>query len=590
MAEPVGMVLAVAPLIISAFEHYDRIATYCRTFAKYTHRIKANLRALNVQQVIFRKANERLLCHCVEEAQARQMLADVHHRSWQDADIAALYVERLGDSRTAFEDCIGLIAEELAVVKQKLERLECAEDQPGRSLKKRIVYVFKESNIESALAVLREKTQDLVTLIDLSEPQQTPKAGKPSATLPRTEIERFTRINQTAENLYRALGQACTKHTDHQAHLSLETVHSNAAQILFTIAFSRLNLASPPEQANMSTKSAWLTVESSLSGRIEATNDAASLATTQKSLKRVLNEEHVRKQPQHDRKPAKRSVRFLEHPGNNDAGQFKPATPPDPPPAELENLCAASNFCDRLQKFISKAEPSTRAIGFLHLPGDSKHLVYIDAKAQLVMQGLAPSTLTTLCNALRKQRLDGMSGLSLTSRIGVARQLATAVLQFQSTQWLGNSWGSQRILLSHAGTGDEDDIGSQVFISAQIDGPNGSLVRAQSLPSPIVVRNQLLFNLGVLLLELAFQKPLAEMIKETDMNSAHAGNTEFLTADRLSRQVSPHMGPRYAEVVKKCIHCYFASGNDLKQSKLQAEFHQDVICELEKLEQTVKGL
>jgi hypothetical protein len=339
----------------------------------------------------------------------------------------------------------------------------------------------------------------------------------------------------------------------------------------------------------MSTKSAWLTVESSPSGRIEATNDAASLATTQKSLKRVLNVEHVRKQPQHDCKPAKRSVRFLEPPGKNDAVRFKPATPPDSP-AELENLCASSNFCDRLQKFMNKAQPSTQAIGFLHLPGDSKHLVYIDAKTQLAMQGPGTSTLTTLCNALREQRLDGMSGLSLTSRIGVARQLATAVLQFQSTQWLGNSWGSQRVLLSHAGTGDEDDIGSQVFISAQIDGPNGSLVRAQSLHSPIVVRNQLLFNLGVLLLELTFQKPLVEMIKETDMNSAHAGNTEFLTADRLSRQVSPHMGPRYAEVVKKCIHCYFASGNDLKQSKLQAEFHQDVICELEKLEQTVKGL
>jgi len=80
------------------------------------------------------------------------------------------------------------------------------------------------------------------------------------------------------------------------------------------------------------------------------------------------------------------------------------------------------------------------------------------------------------------------------------------------------------------------------------------------------------------------------MTKESDKQSVDAGNAEYLTADRLSKRVSSHMGPRYAEVVKKCVHCYFASGNDLSQSKLQSEFFQDVVCELQKLEQRAKGL
>ena len=517
------------------------------------------------------------------------MLADVNHRLWEDGDIASLYLERLGDSRSAFEDCIGLIAETLALMKQKLEQFDAKEDHSGRSLKKRVVYAFKESNIESALAALREKTQDLVTLIDISEPQQPHKPNRPTNILPKKEIERFARINQTAENLYQALGQACTKHTDHQAHLSLETIHSNAAQIRFTIAFSRLSLAIAPELVNTTTKSAWLTVESSINGRLEATTDAGSLAKTQTSLKRTREVEPTQKQTPKDAKAAKRSVRFQDPASPSSAIQLKPMLSHNTPGSDLENLCTGSNFCDRLQKFINKAQPSNEAIGFLHLSGESKHIIYIDSKSQLIMQNQAPSALTTLLSVLRDQQTDEMPGLSLASRISIARQLATGVLQFQSTPWLGKPWGSQRVLISQSDTG-EDERSSQAFISAQIDGPNSALARVDSFPSLLFVRNHLLFSLGVMLLELAFQKPLLEMIRASDKDSAHAGNVEYLTADRLSRQVSNHMRVCYAEVVRKCIHCYFASGNDLKQSKLQAEFYQDVVCELEKLEQRVKGL
>lgn len=590
MAEAVGLALAIVPLIISALEHYDDVAKHCRTFARYGHRIKDSLRAVNVQEVIFRKANERMLCHCVEEEKARRMLADVHHLSWRDEDIATLYIQRLGDSRIAIEDCIRLIADELATIKQKLDRLEPGDDPSSKHLKKRICFAFRESNIESGLSALREKTQDLVTLIDLSEPRQPSKADHPVPSLPRKEIGRFSRINKTAENLYQALGQACTKHTDHQAHLSLETVHSNSAQIRFTIAFSQLSLASTPELTNMSSKSAWLTVESSISGRVEAATDVESLVKTQKSLKRALQEEHPQTQVQKGCRAAKRSVRFQEPASPQHALQQKEASKPDSS-SSLENLCTGSNFCDRVQKFISRAQPSNKAIGFLHMSGDSKHLIYVDSKSQLIMQSQTSPSLRNLYTALKEQQMEQSPGLSMSSRVGLARQFATAVLQFQSTPWLRDTWGSRKVLIRQSSDDEEEDNrGSQAFISAQIDGPNCSIVRAQSLPSPVVVRNQLLFSLGVMLLELAFQKPLVEMIKESDMNSAHPGNTEYLTADRLSRQVGAHMGPRYAEVVRKCIHCYFASGNDLKQSKLQAEFYQDVVCELEILERRVQTL
>lgn len=587
MAEVAGLVLAVAPLIISTFEHYEGVARYCQTFAKYTHRIKAHLRALNVQETIFRNATERLLCHCTEEEQARQMLLDRNHAGWHDSHIAALYWERLGGTRSAFEDCIETIADELATIKEKLERLEIKADESGKNFRKRIKYAFKEANIEAGLGVLREKTQDLITLVNLSEPRVPQRADRSGISLTQKEVDRYSRINMTAANLYQALGHACTKHTDHQVHLSLETVHSDAAQIQFTLAFSRLSIGSLASQMNNSTKSAWLTVESSISGRLEPSLEQDSLLKTQLSLKRALDDKPPDKKLRKQCKLVRKSVHFELPP---EVGKVVKPVSMIPSPSDLENLCARNNFCDRLQKFVTAAQPCKEAIGFLHLSGESKHLLYIDSKAQLITHGLAPSALTSLFNVLKNEPRDDASEFSLRSRIGLARQLATAILQFQSTPWLGETWRSQKVLISRNQQDAKASDISQAFISAQIEGPNSSLERAQSLPSPLIVRNRLLFGLGVMLLELAFQKPLVEMIKDSDMDATHTGNTEFLTADRLSRQVSSHMGPRYAEVTKKCIHCYFASGNNLKQPKLQAEFYQDVVCELEKLEGMLKGL
>jgi hypothetical protein len=50
------------------------------------------------------------------------------------------------------------------------------------------------------------------------------------------------------------------------------------------------------------------------------------------------------------------------------------------------------------------------------------------------------------------------------------------------------------------------------------------------------------------------------------------------------------MGPKYAEVVRKCIQCDFGYGDDLGETRLQEGFHQDVICRLEELEDTFRGL
>ena len=159
-----------------------------------------------------------------------------------------------------------------------------------------------------------------------------------------------------------------------------------------------------------------------------------------------------------------------------------------------------------------------------------------------------------------------------------------AVLQFHATPWLLSSICSNDVLLP----GDPTITGAaalhEPYVDVSIKGPHGPPTRQTAFPSRTLIRNRLLFSLGVMLLELAYQTPLHLLQKDTDVDAHLAPNTEYHIADRVRHDAASMMGPRYAEVVRKCIQCDFGKGDDLSKTKLQEGFNQDVICELEALE------
>lgn len=591
MAEAVGFILAIVPLVISAFEDYRNTAACIRTFRNCSSILKTHLKTLRIQELIFRKAHERLLADCLDDDEhARQMLTDEAHPSWRDVEIAEEYVRRLGDARDAFEASIGLVSEALAAIRTKLGELEIPSDD-SKHIRKRIKLAFKNSNIETSLDTLTERTRDFVSLVDLTQSRPTKTSRNACPLHVRKQVSQFSRVKETADDLYQALGSACTKHTDHQAHLSLEPVCCNPAQIRFNIAFSQLSLEPSP----LEDKSTWLTVESRMTGRLESTTTGeGSLLQTQASLKRALRdfdtEEAGADVDSKGKTKTKRKVlRFQCQ--NDESTKVKSDKKNISPP--LINLCTNSNFCTHLQTFIGQTQPSSIAIGYLELSGFSKHLLYVDAKWQAVTRKSKPG-LISLYTVLQapQQSTSPRSILSLGQKIRLAKRLATAILQFHTTPWIRNSISSRDVVVtSKDGEDDNDASLPEAYVSAQIRGPHGPIVRAQTMPSPAIVRNQLLFGLGKMLLEIAYQRPLSDMVINRDVDSSHPGNTEYFTADRLSRQVSAHIGsPKYAEVTRKCVHCDFGCDFDLKQSKLQEGFYQDVVCELEKLEDRVRGL
>ncbi|KAL7796462.1 hypothetical protein V8C43DRAFT_24913 [Trichoderma afarasin] len=105
------------------------------------------------------------------------------------------------------------------------------------------------------------------------------------------------------------------------------------------------------------------------------------------------------------------------------------------------------------------------------------------------------------------------------------------------------------------------------------------------------VRNQLLFALGILLLEIGYCKPwyeLKQTLASTDSQMAD-GLSDYEAAEKLARLLINQMGLAYSKIIRKCIGCDFGLGEtDLDNEDLQRRFVTDVIANLQQLEQHMK--
>jgi hypothetical protein len=171
----------------------------------------------------------------------------------------------------------------------------------------------------------------------------------------------------------------------------------------------------------------------------------------------------------------------------------------------------------------------------------------------------------------------------------LARQLASAVLQFHATPMLKKSWRS-----------NDDVFFGQSLVSISITLPylqvrvgdslsssNNRITQKKKLPKrDVFIRNPYLFSLGVILIELAYQAPINTLQQDSDLGDKQDGiHADFFAAMRLSETMATSLGPTYATLAKKCLWCDFGEGvTDLGNPTLQASVYTNIVCELERLE------
>lgn len=342
---------------------------------------------------------------------------------------------------------------------------------------KKLKFAFKESSIQNSVSMIRDLTRDFCVLTAQTEltDERTPVL-RPSA-MSRKEIEKFALVKTAARNLYDALASACTKHTEHQAHFSLQpTFNGSSPQVRFNIAFRQLTISRGGPSQPM-----WFTVESVVTGSIKSSSLSKTETWTgfSQSLKRSRASPSPPAPPLPGEKRQKKSVRFsIPSPAS--------VTPQrnDPP---LQNLCTHSNFCNRLQNLLKQTVPSSEyCIGFLENSPDSKHLVYLNSRAHSITTDPSPVTLISLRDIFSDVPQGHLlhTNLSSLERIRLAKQLAVALLQFHATPWLKASWCSRDVFIYGIGSNTAKGISglTEPYVDVPVKGSHGPISRVCAIP------------------------------------------------------------------------------------------------------------
>ncbi len=224
-------------------------------------------------------------------------------------------------------------------------------------------------------------------------------------------------------------------------------------------------------------------------------------------------------------------------------------------------------------------------MGVLENTNNCRNFLYPSSK-RFCCQTRQAISLGQVISKVSKRKAVGE--IAIYERLRLAKTLAVAVLQYHSTPWLRISWRSEDVYFFGNDSGSVEDMPSLVspHLNVRVKGPCGQLSRASTFPPHDLARNPLLFSLGVVLLEIAYTSSLESLQSPHDLDNGRENRyTEFFAARRLAKSAKTVMGSSYHKIIERLIECDFGCGTDLNDPELQAAFHRDVVCPLERLEQ-----
>ena len=119
MAETVGLVLAVVPLLISALEHYEDVVEPTMRFMQWRSQRRKVIRQLYMERTSYDQNIRLLLRYAVDEAELTEMVdnpASHHWSHWKKSTLANDLGDRLGDAYVPCMDTIRDISEIMASI------------------------------------------------------------------------------------------------------------------------------------------------------------------------------------------------------------------------------------------------------------------------------------------------------------------------------------------------------------------------------------------------------------------------------------------------------------------------------------------
>ncbi|KAH0541226.1 hypothetical protein FGG08_004282 [Glutinoglossum americanum] len=159
-----------------------------------------------------------------------------------------------------------------------------------------------------------------------------------------------------------------------------------------------------------------------------------------------------------------------------------------------------------------------------------------------------------------------------------------AVLQYHSTPWLRTNWKADDILFF--GIDDPEHPGSSRSPHLRLLRRSKGKQALYATAEDIWVKNETLFGLGVILLELEFEASLEAIIREFKLDGIPQSPDAPLAHQLLipKCRAGQQMGTAYGRIVRMCLDCDFGLGLDsysLEDPRLQKLFYSQIVRQFE---------
>jgi hypothetical protein len=259
----------------------------------------------------------------------------------------------------------------------------------------------------------------------------------------------------------------------------------------------------------------------------------------------------------------------------------------------LDLRTATGCLCDHFLNMSSNhsSDLTDSCLGYLEVERLHKLVFYNSRLQPFSLHTQVPTKVIQLSNIL--------GSLDIFNQLKLALKVSQVVLSFHSTPWLSPYWRLHDLAFFGQLQPDVDFITVEqmktLHLTAPIPNNMSSVVpRDKSFlggQTSVVdhnehtnnIRNVTLANLGIALLEIGLRKKIMP-VPEID------GPEDIVKARKLADGYQAPLGPLYQRIVRKCLHCDFAMGADLKKKELQDAVYSDVICGIESLVKSCESL
>ncbi|KAL8949421.1 MAG: hypothetical protein Q9222_004473 [Ikaeria aurantiellina] len=580
--ETAGLVLALLPLLIKGLQSYLEGVQPVKNFVKFKPLVRELISSLETQTARLRCTCEHLLSGIVKnDVKLANLLDNPTGTAWTENSLTVSLQEKLGRSYNAFLTLMETLSATLDELGHNLgieshdqtwqfkKQLQWVEAKLPKQYRKRFVLCLRHKEHESLIARIKSQNEDLRHIVEDSLDLEVPRSQRR-----KIRSISFQGVRSHATKLYNVLrsGFSCGCNTTHCAELRLEA--KGWGQLPhFRMTFPIPNTPTSPRTCHETEirVTEKVTTPAQPSQHL-ATNPQAnappseprfprSLKSLQTSGKRVAFAVMPGFQAASSQIP--RHVLTADLAGDRQESQNQPF---EPEIADITSLCSTLR-----QNSRSSQISSGTCIGKL-TDQDSHYQVYTLSHVQDSnphLSSLSDILPHSLSLPSREPRL------TRKARLRLSIILAYTVLQLDTTPWLQSLLRCENIKFR------QGKFDCPYIITSFPESPLCTISGASN-QSWGRIRNQAIFSLGVLLIEISLGRPFRDDRRAEQLFS----DEDFHDAKNMIQYLDEEEFVGYLEAVEACISGTFrckVQNVDLENDALRQAVYEQIVVPLEEL-------